>query len=75
MTWMDRIHAKCWLAYISNIVRHCNYCLCVRVLMHGVGWIVFLYDAKILQQSNYPQTHLKTLSSYQTFLFPLFHIN
>lgn len=36
MTKMDRIHAKCWLAYISNIVRQCDY-VCVCSLMRGVG--------------------------------------
>lgn len=35
MTKMDRICAKYWLAYISNIVRHCDY-VCVCALMRRV---------------------------------------
>lgn len=44
---MDRIYAECWLAYISNIVRQCDYvCVCVYALVHGMG------RTEIKQSSN-----------------------
>lgn len=45
---MDRIHAKCWLAYISNIVRWYDYdYVCVCVLMRGVSRVAINQSSNV----------------------------